>query len=82
MLLLLLLLLLTLYILFIFYQYKQYCKQEQAIDQGLWSELVCATYNSIPHINSYLVQVEDDLYYHAVEAVDEGLHTELVYNNV
>ena len=44
------------------------------------SELVCATYNSTSHINSYLVQ--DDLYCSAVEAVDEGLHTELVCNYV
>ena len=44
------------------------------------SEMVCATYNSTSHINKYPVQ--DDLYYSAVVAVDEGLHTELVYNYV
>ena len=73
------------------------CNAEMAIDQGSCSEmainthspdfnthssdLVCAIYNSISHINSYHVPVED-LYCSAVEAVDEGLHTELVYNNV
>ena len=44
------------------------------------SELVCATCNSASHIKSYPVQ--DDLHCSAVEAVDEGLQTELVYNYV
>ena len=68
--------------LFILYQHNQYCQQEQAIDQGLCSELVCTTHNYTQHINSYPVQVEDNLYCSAKQAIDQGLHTELVYNYV
>ena len=77
-----LLLLLIFYILFIFYQYNQYCEQEQAVDQGLYSEMVYITHDYTSHINSYPVQVDDDLYCNAVQAIDQGLHTELVCNYV
>ena len=39
--------------------------------------MVCSTYKYIPHINSI---DNDDLYCHAVECIDQGLHTELVYS--
>ena len=44
--------------------------------------MVFNAHNYTQHINSYPVQVEDDLYCSAVEAIDEGLHAELVYNYV
>ena len=71
--------LLIFYILFIFYQYNQYCEQEQAINQGLHTELVYSTYKYIPHIN---IVDNDDLYCCAIECIDQGLHTELVHNTV
>ena len=51
------------------------CNPEQAVEQGLCSEMVYVTHNYTSHINSY---PEDDLYCSAVEAVDQGLHAELV----
>ena len=44
--------------------------------------MVFNTYSYTQHINSYPVQVEDDLYCSAEQAIDQGLHTELVYNYV
>ena len=44
--------------------------------------MVFNTHDSTQHINSYPVQVDDDLYCSAVEAIDKGLHTELVCNYV
>ena len=57
-----------------------YCSAVQAIDQGLYSQMVCATHDYTLHINSYLLQV--DLYCSAVQAIDKGVHTELVYNTI
>ena len=44
--------------------------------------MVFNTHDSTQHINSYPAQVDDDLYCSAVEAIDQVLHTELVYNYV
>ena len=44
--------------------------------------MVFNTQSSAQHTNSYPVQVEDDLYCSAEQAIDQGLHTELVYNYV
>ena len=41
--------------------------------------MVFNTHNSTQHINSYPVQVKDDLYCSAVEATDQGLCSEMVY---
>ena len=41
--------------------------------------MVFNTHSSTQHINSYPVQVDDDLYCSAVEAVDQGLCSEMVY---
>ena len=67
--------LLILYIFFILYQYDQYYQPEQAVDQGLQSELVYLTYNCIPHIN---IVDNDDPYCCAIECTDHGIHTELI----
>ena len=40
--------------------------------------MVFNAHNSTQHINSYLVQVEDDPYCTAVEAIDQGLCSVMV----
>ena len=44
--------------------------------------MVYATHDYTFYTNSYPVQVDDDIYCNAVQAIDQGLHTELVYNTV
>ena len=58
------------------------CCSGVVVNQGLDSEMVCATHDYTSHINSYLLQVDDDLYCSAEQVIDQGVHTELVCNYV